>query len=186
MKLEIGQTAPDARVVDIHGDVVKISSLWKSKPVLFYFHRHLGCVFAKQTFKRLDCSIGQLETFGIQVVSIVPTTSANTSGFCTEGDYWHTCLADPSLSSYKAYGVTKANPIQIFGPGPMSAAFQAIKRGYRQSCRLVGNAFIMPAAVVVDTQGIVRATWYGKHIGEIPSVPAMKLMADNVPHGGVA
>lgn len=178
LKVEIGQSAPDVQVLDMHGEAVSLSSLWKSGPVLLYFHRHLGCIFTKQAFKRLDCSIGQLESHGVRIISIVPTNTSNANAFCTNGDFWHTCLVDMKLDSYKAYGVPKANLIQMFGPKPINSACHATKRGYRQSIRTAGNAFIMSAVIVIDASGIVKATWYSSHIGDIPSLHAMKRLID--------
>lgn len=177
MQVLTGQQAQDLQLVDIHGDAVRLSSLCKENPVMLFFHRPLGCIFAQQAFKRLDCSVGQLEAHGVRIVSIVPTTAANACSFCTDGDFWHTCLADPKLVGYHAYGVPTASPVQMFGPKPIACAFQAMKRGYRVSGKQIGHAFVIPAAIIVDSNGIIQAVRYSKHVGDIPSVSELMLMA---------
>lgn len=178
MKLAIGQKAPDICMTDLHGDTTTLSSQWEFGSVLLYFHRHLGSIFSKQAFRRLDCSSGQLESHGVRIISIVPTNASNACAFCIEGDFWHTCLSDAKLYGYQAYGIPKASPTQIFGVKPLRSTLYAMKHGYKQSGRLIGNALVMSAAIVVDELGIVRATRYSHHIGDIPSVVTLKNLAD--------
>ncbi len=178
--VEVGQTAPDMTLVDFHSDSVRLSSLWASNPVMFFFHRHLGCIFAKQAFKRLDCSVGQLEAHGVRLASVVPASAADACAFCAEGDYWHTCLADAKLECYRAYGVKKAGLFQMIGPLPLRSIKEAAARGYRQSLRPIGNAFVMPAVVVVNQDGIITAVKYGKHVGDIPTVSELLHMVSSV------
>ncbi|MHB1461066.1 MAG: redoxin domain-containing protein [Armatimonadota bacterium] len=179
--VEVGQQAPDLSLVDFHNDSVRLSSLWTSSPIMFFFHRNLGCLFAKQAFKRLDCSVGQLETHGVRLVSIVPATASDACAFCADGDYWHTCLADAKLESYRAFGVKRAGLFQMIGPQPLRSLKEAVTRGYRPSGRPIGNAFVMPAVVVVKNDGIITSIRYSKHVGDIPTVSELIQMVSSLP-----
>ncbi len=180
MKVEVGEKAHDLQLMDFHGDAVQLSSLWANTPVMLFFHRHLGSIFAKQAFKRLDCSVGQLETHGVRLVSIVPASAADACAYCTEGDFWHTCLADAKLNCYRAYGVGNASLLQMIGPQTLRSYKEAVTRGYRQSMRPIGHAFVMPAVVVVDTDGVITAIRYSKHAGDIPSVSELLQMVSGI------
>lgn len=40
--LQVGQSAPDVTVLDIHGQPIQLASLWQNGPVLLSFLRHFG------------------------------------------------------------------------------------------------------------------------------------------------
>ncbi len=173
MKVAVGQKACDIELYDLHGDTVMLSNLWANSSVVLFFHRHIGSIFTNQAFRRLDCCVEQLEAHKIRFISIVPTNPSKASEFYAKGDYWHYCLADPDMSSYHAYGISKATPLAMFNPGAVNRLVKAMKKGYRISGVLSRGALVVPTAVLVDTQGVVKAIRSGKNVGDIPDVSEM-------------
>lgn len=41
-RLEVGQQAPEATVLDSEGKAVSLSTIWQDQPVLLTFLRHFG------------------------------------------------------------------------------------------------------------------------------------------------
>ncbi len=179
MKLAIGHKAHDVCASDLHGNSVHFGSLWAANPAILYFHSHPCSAFAKQAFKRIDCIAGQLEARRVTIASIVPTSADKACSFYREGDYWHTCLADPTLNCHRAYGVPIAAPHQAFGVSPLTAAVKAYRRGYRHTGFSNPIALMVPSIFVVDTDGTVISARYGSHIGDIPSQRELLSLACN-------
>ena len=171
MKVAVGQKAGDIELYDLHGDTVMLSSLFAKSPVVLFFHRHIGSIFTKQAFRRLDCSVEQLEAHKVRFVSIVPTDPSRACDFYAKGDYWHYCLADPSMNSYRTYGIASVTPINMFSA--VGSVIKAAKKGYRMSSILSRGALVVPTAVLIDNKGVVRAIRCGKNVGDIPDVNEM-------------
>lgn len=79
-----------------------------------------------------------------------------------------TFLLDPDRAAYRAYGLAKANPLQVFGP---STALPFLKANLRSETRQRGlkggDLMQMPGTFVVDG-GRIRYAHRNKHVADSP------------------
>ncbi len=180
MNVISGHKSAELRVLDIHKNEVVMDTLWAEGPTLLYFHSNLGSAFTKQTFTRLDYSAAQLESHGVKLISIVPTSAENTAQFYYTGSFWHSCYADPACRSYRKFNVPKVGLRQLASLAPLVSTLRAYKHGYKHSYLPKGRLGYLPTVVVVDGTGHVLMTRTAKYLGEIPSISELKKICIDV------
>ena len=111
---------------------------------------------------------------GIAVRFVVIGDRKKADEFC--GDLAARCIPDPKKSSYKAMGLEQYNLLKLFSDPELKARRRENKRaGFSQNwgaTRLPDSAQL-PAAAIVDGNGIIRWLYRGKHPGDLPPMRAM-------------
>jgi len=124
----------------------------------------------------------EIENAGAQIIVITMGKPDETQAFCSERAPGVNCYSDPSMDSYKRYGLTRGNANQLFGPAVWLKGAQVTTEGAFEGLSLakpVGDPFQMPGVFVVDTEGRVVFAYYSSHAGDYPESDALLKLAQN-------
>lgn len=128
-------------------------------------------MFCRSELARLAKLNPKLDELGGQIVVVTMGKPEETEAFCEERAPGITCYSDPSVESYKNFGLTKGSPTQLFGPAVWLRGAQVTSEGTFEGLPLgmpVGDPFQMPGMFVVDVDGRVRFVYYSRHAGDYP------------------
>lgn len=82
------------------------------------------------------------------------------------------CVTTEEPVLHATYGVERGNVLRMIAPDAMMAGARAAARGQKQGTT-TGDAQRLPGTFIVDAGGIVRYTYYSKHAGDHPDLPAL-------------
>jgi peroxiredoxin len=112
-QLKFNDPAPDVELLDAEAKPVKLSALWKEKPLVLSFTRHFGCPQCKEMVDQLIESHQSLLERGLALAIISHSTAEGTKQFCEQRAPGITCLADPDRAAYHAYGLYQGTFWQV-------------------------------------------------------------------------
>lgn len=138
------------------------------RPVLMVFLRHFGCTFCREALADLAKSKQEIEAMGNQLVFV------HMADFSTAEEYLEKFnlsgtehVSDPTCRFYKAFGLTKGSPKQLFGLQTWIRGFEAgVIDGMGIGVEL-GDGFQMPGVFVID-QGETRGSFIHKLASDRP------------------
>lgn len=132
-------------------------------PVMLVFLRHLGCLFCREVVRDVRRRAE---------VDAVPRTVFVHQGEVAEGDAFFgrlwpeaAAISDPGGVLYRAFGVERGNLGQMFGPSSFACALRAAAKGNGVG-RKVGDAWTLPAVVLIAEDGVVLWEHHGRHAGD--------------------
>jgi hypothetical protein len=133
-------------------------------PTLLVFLRHFGCTFCRETVADLRDAAAQP---GYPAVLFFFQGSA-TEGRAFLRRYWPEAraVADPELSFYEAFGVSRGSLLQMFGPGVLAAGYRAHRKGHANGPRS-GDIYRMPGLFLVRGDRVLWQHVY-RHAGDQP------------------
>ena len=105
--LELGDLAPDVKLVDQRGYEVHLSELWSQGPLVLYFYPKdftPGCTLESLGFRD---AIQEFAEAGVQVAGVSIDSHESHKRFAERHDLPFTLLSDPHASAADAYGVQK-------------------------------------------------------------------------------
>ena len=161
--------APDVPLLDMASNHAALSTYWRSEPAVVVFLRYFGCPFCQAQVVQLRDESEAFQEAGGGIVLIGQGTPDAARDFTERMQHPFDCLVDTDRSAYRAYGLVRAKPTQIFSPSVAVPFVRAnlhretIQRGMK------GGAFLqMPGTFVIDTEGIVRMAHRNRHIADTP------------------
>lgn len=169
-QLNFYRNAPDAVLIDIEGNLVRLSSLWQEKPLLLAFTRHFGCTQCKEMLDELIAGKEKIAQAGLNLVIINQGTPQATALFAREFAPGLLMLCDPERKVYEAFGLEKGNLFQTFlNPKVWSAISRARKKGYKVESPPAGqDAMQMSGTFIISTAGQILLPYYYDHIADHP------------------
>ncbi|PHI20075.1 alkyl hydroperoxide reductase [Lewinellaceae bacterium SD302] len=136
-----------------------IKSLSNQQPVLLVFLRHFGCTFCREALADLADIKSEIAETGTQLVMVHMSDAKTAQSYFQRyrlENVEH--ISDPSCSLYRAFGLTKGTPRQLFGLQSWIRGFEAgVMQGHGVGPQL-GDGFQMPGVFVV-TNGEVKASY---------------------------
>jgi peroxiredoxin len=164
----VGDPAPDSTLLDASGHEARLSFFWQEAPAVLVFLRYFGCPFCQAQVVTLREDERSFLEAGANVVLIGHGTRQAADEFRTSKLVPFTFLLDPDRAAYRAYGLARANILQVFGP---STALPFLKANLRSETRQRGlrggDLMQMPGTFVVDS-GTVRYAHRNKHVADSP------------------
>jgi peroxiredoxin len=170
--IDFNQSAPDVTLLDTAGKPVKLSSLWKKKPLLLSFTRHFGCTQCKEMLDELVAGNKRIAKAGLGIAVIMQGTPKASAAFARKFAPGLLCLADPERIAYQAYGLERGNLFQTFlNPKVWSAVSRSRKKGYVVEPPPDGqDAMQMSGTFIINTGGKVILPYYYDNIADHPSL----------------
>ncbi|MBC7894523.1 MAG: AhpC/TSA family protein [Cytophagaceae bacterium] len=101
--LQVGDAAPDIRLPDHTGEMVRLSSLWAESPALVLFWRHFGCSCGYDRAARLTAEYSQYTDAGASVVVIGQGGAVRSAEYRARTGIPCPVLSDPDRVAYQAY-----------------------------------------------------------------------------------
>src|SRR5918992_2893008 len=94
---------------------------------------------------------------GARVVLIALGPHTRAALFCDERHVPFRCLSDPGQDAYRAYGLERAAPLQVFNPRVYMRYARAVFKRDVDLAKASGDDWRqMPGTFVIDRKGVVR------------------------------
>lgn len=177
--LRFNQQAPDLELLNTAGKPVRLSSLWKKRPLLLAFTRHFGCTQCKQMLDELSLGKKQIEGSGLGVAVITQGTPAMTDQFMRDYAPDLMALADPQREAYSAFGLERGNIFDtVLNLQVIRAVRKAGEKGYKLEQPPQGqDAMQMSGTFIIGTDGRILLPYYYDNIADHPP---LDLLLDGV------
>lgn len=167
----VGTPAPDLDVLDAAGEPLRLADL-RGHPVVLVFLRHLGCPLCRLEIAELRRRHDEFAALGATVVVVVDSPAERVAPFVRGEDVPFRLIGDPEHSLYRRYGVARGGLRQIAAPGAARQTVRATLRGHLHG-RFEGDERQLPAAFVIDEDGMVRLAHLGTHVGNTAPVEVL-------------
>ena len=148
--LKVGQRAPDVVLPNALGQPVRLSSLWKTGPLIVLFYRGGWCPYCNLELRAWQQHLEAVAQANAHIVAISPQTPDNSLSTQQKAELTFEVLSDSSLEVARGFGV-------LFD---MPEALVALYSGSGNDLPVLnGNgrwSLPVPATFVIDTNGIVQ------------------------------
>ena len=180
-----GDPAPDVTLLESGLREVALSSYWQSRPAVAVFLRYFGCPFCQMQVVKLRDDRERLETEGAAIVLIGQGNAQEEAAFREARRVPFPILVDTNRRAYRAYGLGRGSPMQLYGPR-VGLPFLRANMGRETRQRgLHGGSFLqMPGTFVIDTGGIVRMAHRNRTVSDNPSNDRILEVLQGLPSGG--
>lgn len=166
---QIGDLAPDARLLDQTGTPTALSGLWRNRPLLILFWRHFGCSCGMDRAGRLRSELGAYRAAGGDVVIIGQGEPERSAKYREEQALDVPVLSDPDHSTYQAFGLLQGTTAQILFDAPdpflrcdLQAGLGLAESRHGTARALVDDPWQLPGEFVVGSDGVIaHAHRYG-------------------------
>lgn len=171
--LQFNDLAPDLELETVAGQVARLSTFWKERPVVLAFTRHFGCPQCKEMLDQLVTRRAEIEAQGLAIVVITQAPPEPARKYLEQRAPGLPGLSDPQRKAYTAYGLGRGSLRQtIFSPRVWQAnAELARRKGFNAEVPPPGqDALLMSGIFVIGTDGRIRLPYYYDDIADHPSV----------------
>jgi peroxiredoxin len=152
-----GMAAPTGQVYDTSGGRVDLASLWRSRPALLFFLRHLGCALCRAHLQAIRDAHAEFERRGAAVAAVTFADPQGAAQLQRRQQLPFTVLADPSRQIYRAFGMVEGSLAVTAGPDVLLRQLaQAMRGNIPYINPLEGHISQLGGTVIVDHGGVVR------------------------------
>jgi len=146
----------------VFGKGETLASLSNQQPVLLVFLRHFGCSFCREAIDDIAKRRKSIESQGVRIVMVhmAPSPQVAEKFFKRFKLFPIDHISDPEKQFYRAFGLTKGNPSQLFGLMNWIRGFQAgvaEGRGFDYHSEEIGDGFQMPGVFVLHRGEIINS-----------------------------
>jgi peroxiredoxin len=162
MKLLAPSVAPTLDLVDIYGQPIAIGG--HGRRTLLSFFRDAACPFCNFRIYELTHHHDSLSALGLDVVAVFGSSQAEVLHFVARHPRPFRVAADPVGASHARFGIERSAWRKLKA---IVTRVPTLLRGLR----IVGFAglrtnTLMPADFLIDEDGRIVETWYGKDAGD--------------------
>lgn len=148
---------------------VSLAQLTEQEPVLLVFLRHFGCSFCREAIKDIAKRRESFATKGVRIVLVHMAPERELAERFFKKYKLHPAdhISDPEKRFYKAFGLHRGAPAQLFGLMNWMRGFQAgilEGHGFAFHGEELGDGFQMPGVFVlhrgqVKSSFVHRSAW---------------------------
>jgi peroxiredoxin len=162
--LSTQKTAPPINTVSISGRPIDLSE-FRGKKVLVKFHRFSGCPIARRQIHDLIEGQEALNAAGIETIVVLHSSEEKMRPNFDEVPGLH-LIADPDKTLYDAYHAEFLWR-RLLSVATWAETLVSFARGYLpQFNRFQGGIIGVPCDFLLDNNGTIIATHYGRHFGD--------------------
>ena len=168
IQLKFNDFAPDLEIMTGTGERIRLSSLWKEKPLLLVFTRHFGCPQCKEMLDQLVQNKTDLEKSGLTLAAVTQGTPAEALEYCKRQAPGVVCLSDPDRSAYHAFGLERGTIWQVvLSPEVIKGTATARQHGHIAGLPPQGQDVMqMSGTFIIGTDGRIRLPYYYENIAD--------------------
>jgi peroxiredoxin len=139
-----------------------LEEMSNTQPVLLVFLRHFGCSFCREAIHDIAKRRPDLEAQGLRIVMVHMAPKRDTAErfFKKFGLYPVDHISDPEKTFYRAFGLNRGTPAQLFGLMNWIRGFEAAVlegNGFQHHNAEIGDGFQMPGIFIVHKKSIVTS-----------------------------
>lgn len=180
--LKVGDKAPDFSLPNVAGHPVRLSDELENGPVILVFYRGAWCPFCNLQLHALQKAEAEFAKYHAQVIAVTPQSPDKSAEQVKKTDYPFEILSDTSskvLKDYRLFYSVDAQVLTVFKKHGLNLEeFNGKGR----------NVLPVPATLVIDSQGIVRAVHadvdYKQRMEPAAIIAALKQIAAALPKLG--
>lgn len=173
--LRTGDKAPDAVLLDENGEERRLSEFWSDGPALVIFWRHFGCGCGIDRVSRLRDELAGYRDAGLTVVVVGQGEPQRASAYKQRYGLDVPVLTDPTLDTYRAYGVGQWQPEQVLFDAPQEwwqhpkeIGEQFLEDRRKQDRHMVDDPWRAVAEYVIAEGGAVRLAYDYQYCEDFP------------------
>ena len=166
-------TAPDLRQAanDFHlSSGQSLAEASEEKPLALVFLRHFGCIFTRRILRSLEQLQKSARAHGAELVLVHMLKTGEERHYLAGHDDIAR-IADPHCELYRAFGLGKGGPLELFGPRVWWLGMLSLVKGCGVG-RLAGDGLQMPGAFVFH-RGEITAAQRARSAADLPDLPAL-------------
>lgn len=161
MKLAAPNQAPAIDLKDVYGNPIVIAN---GKPTLLSFFRDTSCPFCNVRIYELTKRYENLAADGLNIVAIFASSEEQVKAFVMQRPRPFVIAADPTKSSYGAYGIGSSFNGKVKG---IVKHFGTFLRGLKMvGLKVLKANNVMPADFLITPEGQIIEAHYGVDIGD--------------------
>lgn len=173
MRLVRPQSAPALPLRDLDGHPIEVAS---GRRLLLSIFREANCPFCNVRVFELTHNDRDLRELGLDVVVVFASEEDEVRRFIARQPRPFRIVADPGNTAHERYGIERS------GAGKFKALltrFPAMLRGMRELGFNSGRRSTtrLPADVLIDGDGRIEETYYGRDIGDHIPMERVELFA---------
>lgn len=172
---QVGDEAPDAELPDHTGASRHLREWWADQPAVVLFWRHFACSCGIDRAARLRDELDSYRDVGGSVVIVGQGEPERAAVYREEQGLDVPILCDPTLDTYRAYGLIQLQVSQILFDAPEEfwshdeEHAQQLCQARRESGRpMVDDPWRQPGEFVVGTDGRLRLTYRYQYCEDYP------------------
>ncbi|VVB11050.1 unnamed protein product [Arabis nemorensis] len=123
------------KILDLKGNEIPISDLWKDRKAVVAFARHFGCVLCRKRAAYLAAKKDVMDASGVALVLIGPGSIEQANTFVEQTKFEGEVYADPDHASYEALKFVSGVSV-TFTPKAALKIIESYMEGYRQDWKL--------------------------------------------------
>lgn len=173
MRLTAPSLSVDFQTTDIFGQPLRLSDL-KGQKVMLSFFRDAACPFCNFRLYELTHSYKQWQAAGLEVVTVFSSPAEDVRRHVARYPRPFTMISDPDLTIYQQYGVEQSSSALLKA---LVFKLPRIVRGIMTGGRPRKNPHVklVPADFLLDENGGIVETWYGRDTSD--HIPLAKVKA---------
>lgn len=173
MRLKAKQQAPDMSFIDINENEhwvgrrnIQLANVGQKTLVSFY--REASCPFCNFRIYELAQKMPELSKKGLRVINIYASTEDEVQRFLARQSESMIMVADPYMKKYGAYGIEPATLITKVKAliGRLSPLIKGNIMLASTSGPVAKDSKILPADFLINSDGFIIETHYGRDIGD--------------------
>lgn len=170
--LRVGDKAPDAEVLDLQGQPVKLAGLYAQGPVFLVFYRGGWCPFCNRQLHNLAAAKEQFDAKGLKLAAISVDRPSEEAKTQAKQGVPFPMLSDSKLAAHQAFKV-------VHQPGEQErAAFKQYGLDLAAYSGEAHGAFAVASMFLIDKGGTIRFAHADDDYKTRPSVKQMLAAAE--------
>jgi len=143
----------------------------QQQTVVIVFLRHFGCTFTRQILRGLEELKTQAKRNDARLVLVHMLQRGDETEYLAASNSDIPRIADPNCELYRAFGLGKAGPFELFGPQVWLRGAVALFKGCGVG-HLAGDGMQMPGAFLYKDEKILRSQ-PAKSAANLPDLPSL-------------
>ncbi|RCS40601.1 AhpC/TSA family protein [Bremerella cremea] len=170
--------APKGELVAADGQKVTVAQLYRFRPVLLQFSRHMGCVFCIDHAKQLLKHYEMLKRHGLDVALVIMGGAPEAQEFRDRLKLTYPVYGDPDQIVYRAFNVPRGNVWQVAGPQLWWEGLKALSRSGMGCPR--GDLMQLGGSYLIDTNGQIVWSFRPASSVDFPNIDEIVVAADTL------
>lgn len=177
-KITAGSKAPDFTFDSPWKKSLKFHDFLKKGNTALIFLRYMGCPICQMKIAELRRDWDEFRKRNLGVLVVLQSEAENmisvkgSEETLKEKDIPFTIVLDPKEEIFRLYGVKPGSIFRYATPATIKKAMQSKKLGFKHGVS-EGKELQLPALFIVDDKKIVRYTYYGKNVSDVPENAAL-------------
>jgi peroxiredoxin len=167
-KLTPGMTAPNFTYDTISKHSLDFHKTTGGKRSVIFFLRYTGCPICQMKIGDLLRDHKEFRAAGLHVYVVLQSTPILVKEGLAGFHVPFTVVCDPEEKVFALYGVAPGNLLGYLAPSVIIKAMKASRAGFKHG-KKEGKEMQLPAVFIVNGDGKIAYTYYGKNIGDVPN-----------------